>query len=57
LTGAFSTNYTILVSTNVAEPITNILGTVRTDPVGVGTLTDTNALTTGPVKLYRAQSP
>jgi hypothetical protein len=52
-TGAVSSSYTILGSTNVATPITNVLRIVPTDGNGVGTFTDTNALINSLQKFYR----
>ena|SRR5258706_225133 len=55
LAGIPLTAYTILGTTDVAAPITNIVGVVVTDANGVGSFTDVGTLLLNPQKFYRAQ--
>jgi hypothetical protein len=53
LTGAVNTVYTIFGATNVTQNPWNNLGTSTTSGAGLGTFTDTNALTAQPGRFYQ----
>ena len=57
LTGAVSTVYTILASSDATQPVTSWsnIGTVTTDGTGQGSFTNINALISQPARYYRAR--
>lgn len=57
LTGAVTTVYSVLASSDLTLPVASWsnLGTLTTDGAGAGKFTNNNALTTQPVRYYRAR--